>query len=216
MTDPTTRLFLCRHAEVEEKYHRVFGGSRIDMDLSDEGTEQAAKLGAYLARHTFDGIYVSPMLRAQRTLLPIREGRGVEPVTMTGLREVDFGDWTGHRWAEVLEKFQVSAFAWLDVMEKTGFPNGDSLSTLRGRVEPCLWEILENHRGKSACIVCHGGIVRMILSILLQMPLKTFASFDVEYAGVTEVAFSAAKVEVKLLNFVPWRDLVPEQVDRKD
>jgi broad specificity phosphatase PhoE len=206
MSDTTTRLFLCRHGEVEEKYHKVFGGSRIDMDLSENGHAQAGKLDAYLARHTFDGLYVSPMIRARKTMRPIQKTCGQEPIVMSGLREVDFGDWTGHRWTEVLEKFQVSAFAWLDVMETTGFPNGDSLKTLRGRVEPCLWEILENHRGKSACIVCHGGVVRMALSILLQMPLKTFGSFDVEYAGVTEVAFSASKVEVKMLNFVPWRD----------
>jgi broad specificity phosphatase PhoE len=207
MSDVTTRLFLCRHGEVEEKYHRVFGGSRIDMDLSPHGVEQASHLGAFLARHTFDGLYVSPMLRAKKTMLPVQQGRWLEPVVMPGLREVDFGDWTGHRWAEVLEKFQVSAFAWLDVMETTGFPGGDNLKTLQSRVEPCLWEILENHRGKSACIVCHGGVVRMLLALLLRMPLKTFGAFDVEYASVTEVAFSATKVDVKLLNFTPWRDL---------
>ena len=42
MSTPTT-LFLLRHGEVEDRYHRVFGG-RIDMELSPLGHDQAAKL----------------------------------------------------------------------------------------------------------------------------------------------------------------------------
>ena len=38
-----TKLFLIRHAEVEERYHKVFGG-RIDMGLSRRGQEQAKQL----------------------------------------------------------------------------------------------------------------------------------------------------------------------------
>ena len=68
-----TRLFLLRHAEVEEKYHRIFGG-RIDMNLSALGHEQAGKLAGYLAGTTFDAMYVSPMKRAQQTLAPTRSG----------------------------------------------------------------------------------------------------------------------------------------------
>ena len=40
----TTRLFLIRHGEVESRYHRVFGGSRIDMELSPDGHQQAERL----------------------------------------------------------------------------------------------------------------------------------------------------------------------------
>ena len=44
-----TRLYLIRHGEVEERYHRVFGG-RIDMDLSPLGSEQAAAV-AHMGAH---------------------------------------------------------------------------------------------------------------------------------------------------------------------
>ncbi len=206
MTEPVTRLFLCRHGEVEERYHRVFGG-RIDMDLSKRGHAHAAALAAYLKRHTFDGFYASPMVRARDTAKPIADLIGQQPTVMMGLREVDFGDWTGLAWNQVVERFQVSAFQWLEQMETSGFPNGDSATTFHHRVAPCLWEILENHRGKSAVIVCHGGVIRMALSILLQLPLKTFAHFEVDYASVTEVQISPSKTEVHLMNLTPWRDI---------
>jgi hypothetical protein len=33
------------------------------------------------------------------------------------------------------------------------------------------------------------------------------ASFEIEYASVTEVLHRPQKSEVRLLNFTPWRDL---------
>jgi broad specificity phosphatase PhoE len=99
-----TRLFLCRHAEVEERYHRVFGG-RIDMGLSPKGRTQAQSLAAWLLRHRFDAVYASPMQRVQLTLDPFRPQFQGTPILLDGLREVDFGGWTGCGWDEVQERF---------------------------------------------------------------------------------------------------------------
>ncbi len=59
----STHLWLLRHAEVEDRYHRVFGG-RLDMGLSPTGLQQAEALGRWLAHQTWDAIYASPMKRA--------------------------------------------------------------------------------------------------------------------------------------------------------
>jgi broad specificity phosphatase PhoE len=66
--------------------------------------------------------------------------------------------------------------------------------------------ILREHPGQRAAIACHGGTIRMILSILLDLPLSRMAAFEIEYASVTEVHHSPHKTEVLLLNFTPWRD----------
>src|SRR6185436_19596841 len=123
MTAPV-RFLLIRHGEVEERYHRIFGG-RIDMALSPRGHEQAAALAAYLERFPIDAIYASPMRRAQETLAPIRARFRGEPEVRPGLREVDFGDWTGLTWEQVHAKYQVSAFQWLDMLERAAIPNAE-------------------------------------------------------------------------------------------
>src|ERR1700761_3827532 len=99
MSEVTT-LFLLRHAEVEVRYHKIFGGT-IDMELSPRGHEQAAALAHYVRLKQFDAIYASPMKRAQLTLAPAMTGRNLTPVTLPGLREVDFGAWTGLSWEQV-------------------------------------------------------------------------------------------------------------------
>src|SRR5882724_2183996 len=102
-----TSLFLLRHAEVETRYHRTFGG-QIDMDISDRGREQAGMLAKYLKHKSFSVIYASPMQRVQKTLAPLLAGRDSALVVMPGLREVDFGDWTGMSWEEVQTRHNVS------------------------------------------------------------------------------------------------------------
>lgn len=202
-----TRLFLLRHAEVEERYHRVFGG-RIDMDLSPKGHTQAQALAQYLSRISFDAIYASPMKRAQQTLAPVLQNRSVAPVMIDGLREAHFGDWTGMTWQQVHDKYQVSAFHWLEMMEQAKIPNGECCQTFRARVEPHLKTILDTHAGQTVAIMCHGGVVRMLLSVLLNIPMPRLALVNIEYASLTEVHYAPHKTEVQLLNLTPWRDLI--------
>ena len=201
-----TSLFLLRHAEVEARYQKIFGG-RIDMDLSPRGHEQAAALAKYLQPKSFDAVYCSPMKRVQQTIAPFAAAKDYSPVTMPDLREVDFGDWTGLGWDQVRTKFNISAFEWLRQLDNGGIPNAETGKTFRIRVEPCIQQILREHPGQTVAIFCHGGVIRMILSILLEMPLPQMASFEIEYASLTEVHYSPQKTEVQLLNFTPWRDL---------
>jgi broad specificity phosphatase PhoE len=204
---PITRLLLIRHAEVEVKYHRIFGG-RIDMNLSPLGDKMAKTLAKYLKRKTIDAIYASPMKRVQQTLAPTLRLAVPAQTIMPGLREIDFGDWTGLGWKAVSERFGFEVHQWLEQIEHHGVPNGESGRVFRERVEPCIRQILLAHPGQNVAVFCHGGVIRMILSILLDLPLPKTNSFEIEYASITQVALHAHAAEVELLNFTPWRDLV--------
>ncbi len=204
---PATRLLLIRHGEVEASYQRLFGG-RIDMNLSPRGKRQAKTLADYLEAKTIDAIYASPMKRVQQTLAPTLKLNGHEQTIFPDLREVDFGDWTGLGWTAVREKFGFPEYAWLEQLEHPGSPNGESGKMFRARVEPCLREILRKHPNQNVAIFCHGGVIRMILAILLELPLPKTNSFEVEYASITQVALHPHLAEIELLNFTPWRDLV--------
>lgn len=176
------------------------------MELSPRGHEQAALLAKHLQNKPFDAIYASPMKRVQQTIAPLLSTRDSKPQILPGLREVDFGDWTGLGWEQVKEKFGISAFEWLSQLEQGAIPNAESSKIFRARVEPCVHQILRDHPGQSVAIACHGGTIRMILSILLDLPLPRMASFEIEYASLSEVQHSPHKTEVQLLNFTPWRD----------
>ena len=200
-----TRLWLVRHAEVEPRYQQTFGGT-IDMNLSSRGHAQAATLAEYLYAKLPDAIYASPMKRVQQTLAPLLKNGAPAPTILPGVREVDFGDWTGFNWEQVREKFGVHPYDWLDEIERGTVPNGESGLQFRARVEPCLFEIIRRHPGGTVAVFCHGGVIRMMLAILLELPLPKTNSFDIEYASITRVALHRQLNEIELLNFTPWRD----------
>jgi broad specificity phosphatase PhoE len=204
--DSPTRLYLIRHGEVEERYRRVFGG-RIDMDLSPLGHEQALALANYLQRVPFDAIYASPMKRVQQTLAQFVEKQDKSPVILNDLREVDFGAWTGMGWDEISPRFGVSAFEWLDQLERGQIAQAEPIGSFRSRIELSTKKILTECPGETVAVVCHGGVIRMLLASLLELPLCKMSGFDFEYASLSIVDWLPNKVEVQLLNFAPWRDL---------
>ena len=145
------------------------------MDLSPRGHDQAGTMARYLHAKPLSAIYASPMKRVQQTLAPLLLNGAPKPVILPDLREVDFGDWTGLSWDQVQEKFGVSAFSWLEQLERGAIANAECGETLHERVEPCLERILADHSGQQVAVFCHGGIVRLLLSILLRWPLSSMA-----------------------------------------
>lgn len=198
-----THLFLIRHGEVEARYQRVFGG-RLDMDLSPRGRQQAQALAAHLRETHFDAVYASPMLRARRTLEPLVANNGYQPVYCEGLREVDFGAWTGFTWEEVRARFGKSAYDWLHELATGGIPGAEPVPAWRQRVAACLDQILAQHPGGTVAVVCHGGVIRVALAHLLDLPLPKLAHFEVDYASLTVVDHRPGRSVVRWLNFTPW------------
>jgi broad specificity phosphatase PhoE len=205
MENPT-RLYLVRHGEVEARYHRVFGG-RIDMELSPLGHEQVSAVAEYFRRHPPHVLYSSPMKRVQQTLAPLAQWTGLAPIILPGLREVDFGAWTGLGWDQVYERFQVSAFDWLKELEAGSIAGAESTADFRLRVENSAHQMLAESMHKEIAVIAHGGVIRMLLAILLDLPFAKMSIFDVEYASITRVKLTSSKTEIELLNFAPWRDL---------
>jgi broad specificity phosphatase PhoE len=204
-----TRLYFIRHGEVEERYHRIFGGSRIDMALSSLGHQHARALADWFGESPVDAVYMSPMQRVRQTAIPLLEAKRLQPVVLEDLREVDFGDWTGYGWQDIQARFGVVAYDWLETLENGGIPNGETATCLKARVRPCLQRVVEENPHRSVAVVCHGGIVRVMLALLLEMPLSHMAHFNIDYGSVTLVELQPGKkhaLEVELLNFCPLTD----------
>jgi broad specificity phosphatase PhoE len=145
------------------------------------------------------------MKRAQQTLAPLLGHFNLPAETCQDLREVDFGDWTGLSWQQVRERYGIHPFEWLDKLHLAEIPNGECGRRFRDRVEPCIRGILARSEGQSVAVVCHGGVIRMILSILLDIPLAKTSVFEIEYASLTQLHLHPGRVEIQLLNFTPWR-----------
>ena len=182
-------------------------GGRIDMELSPLGHEQVKAAADYFQRHPPHVMYSSPMKRVQQTLAPLSKWTGLQPVILPGLREVDFGVWTGLSWDEVHTRYQISAFEWINQLEAGGIEEAERVTDFRQRVDDSLRQILQESPHKEIAVIAHGGVIRMLLALILDLPFPKTAAFDIEYASITKVKLQPNKTEIELLNFCPWRDL---------
>ena len=198
-----TRLHLVRHGEVNESYHEVFGG-QIDMELSPNGHKQAKCLAKFLDGRNFNRIYCSPMLRVQQTAKPLLDVLGREAQMIDDLREIDFGAWTGCKWHEIRDKFGADAEDWLLHLENDDVPQAEPMDSYRSRVQCILKQMIEEGLGEDLLVLCHGGVIRMLLSLLLDEPFAKMGRFEVDYASLTLIEYRTNRVEIKLHNFAPW------------
>lgn len=198
-----TRLHLVRHGEVDEAYHEVFGG-QIDMELSPNGHEQAKRLAKFLADRHFDRIYRSPMVRVRQTAEPLLDALGREAEVIDDLREVDFGVWTGYKWQEIREKFDADAEDWLLHLENNDIAEAESMDGYRSRIQGSLERMMEEGAGQDLLVLCHGGVIRMLLSLLFEESFSKMDRYEVDFASLTVIEHRTSRVEIKLHNFAPW------------
>ena len=198
-----TRLHLVRHGEVDEAYHEVFGG-QIDMELSPNGQEQAKRLAKFLADRHFDRIYRSPMVRVRQTAEPLLDALGQEAEVIDDLREVDFGVWTGYKWQEIRGKFDADAEDWLLHLENNDIAEAESMDGYRSRIQGSLERMMEEGAGQDLLVLCHGGVIRMLLSLLFEESFSKMDRYEVDFASLTVIEHRTSRVEIKLHNFAPW------------
>lgn len=78
------------------------------------------------------------------------------------------GDADGVSWDEYSTKF--GDFRLLDNPHRPLAPNGESQASFDLRVGDAFDALLQNHLGLSVAVVCHGGVVDVVMRKLLKLP----------------------------------------------
>lgn len=173
-----TELWLIRHGRsVWNELGRYQG--QTDIELSDEGHQQAERLAERLTGETFSALYSSDLKRALHTAeivaSRLKPTLSVQPLST--LREIKAGTLTGLTNDEIRQQFpeyvqQLNTDAW-----HTQRPEGESMEQLYRRIGPALQQICQQqhaqpsephepheppkkHSRKRVLVVTHGGVIR--------------------------------------------------------
>ena len=107
----TTRLYLVRHGATNMTAEDKFSGA-IGAELSDEGRQQSARLGARVQDDGITAVYASPFSRSADTARIIAGECRLVPILKEELREISHGPWEGLTRREVEERFPREYAAW--------------------------------------------------------------------------------------------------------
>ena len=171
-------LVLIRHGQPHRVDHDPSGA---DPRLTELGHRQAKAMAGFLARASFDAIYVSPQRRARETAEPLTDHHALAPTVVEGVAEYDYGHTSyvpGEQWGPVTAEQIERLMADLTAPE------------FRDRVIASLDRIIADHAGGQVAVVCHGGVISTFLTHILGVDPSHY--FNSDYTSVTRVRASRA------------------------
>ncbi len=171
-------LDLLRHGEPEGG--NVFRGI-TDHDLTELGWQQLQGATKLKEDAPWDVIITSPLSRCFKFSQSLATKLDIPLVVSDDLAEFDFGIWENQDMKKVFdEDFDRIKGMWDDPMSFVA-PEGETLLNFEARVLKAFFGCL-NRPEKKQLIVCHGGVIRILLKEILGLPFNNINRLDVPYA----------------------------------
>ncbi len=195
---PPTVVCFVRHGTTPTT-GKVLPGRARGLHLSEQGLEEAGRVGARLAGlGSVRGVYASPLERTRETAKAI--GAAVSlPVTVDrGLIECDFGEWTGRELAELSRLPE-----WRTVQQHPSgfrFPGGESFAEVRARMAATVERLVGSHPGEVVVAVSHADPIKVVVGDALGQSLDLVQRIVVSPCSVSAVAYSAVAPVVLAVN----------------
>ena len=131
--------------------------------LTALGERQAAAVPRALSGRRVDGIAVSPLVRTSLTAAPLARERGIEPLTVDGLREIEAGELEMAPGHEAHQLYLGTVFAWARGDVGRALPGGPDGRAFLERYDDAVAQIAA--RGwDSVVLVSHGAAIRTWVS----------------------------------------------------
>ncbi|NQT21909.1 MAG: histidine phosphatase family protein [Candidatus Omnitrophica bacterium] len=196
------KLILIRHCETDYVVQKKYCGHE-DAQLNSNGIKQARNIQLRLEQADVDKIYSSDLKRASQTADIIFPKR--KTIKRKGLREIDFGNFAGLTYEQVLIKYPRVYRKWLESPSDSKIPGGESLFDLSKRVVMCFNEIASGNPNKTIAIISHGGPNRIIILKLLGWNLNRFWDVEQDAAAVNFFISKKGALCALKLNVVSYR-----------
>lgn len=192
-------VILLRHGRSTANGAGILAGRSAGVDVDSTGAQQASALIDRLAECRIARIVSSPMLRCLSTVAPLAAALGLDVTVDDRLAEVDYGDWTGRRLADL-----ATEPLWRIVQTHPSaavFPNGEALAAVSARAVAAARSHAARDDGSGAVLICsHGDVIASILADALGMHQDLFQRLVVSPASVSVIRYTSARAFVEHVN----------------
>jgi probable phosphomutase (TIGR03848 family) len=196
-------VILLRHGRSTSNTAHVLAGRSEGVDLDDKGRQQAAELVDRIGDLPIRAVVCSPLLRCRRTIEPLTEALGVEANIDDRFAEVDYGEWTGRKLADL-----VNEPLWAVVQAHPSaavFPGGEGLAQVQTRAVAAVREhdarLAEQHGGDALWLVCtHGDVIKALVADALGIHLDGFQRVSADPASMSVIRYTRLRPFVLHVN----------------
>ncbi|WP_394935542.1 histidine phosphatase family protein [uncultured Ilumatobacter sp.] len=189
-----TRIILIRHGQSASNAEGWLSGQESCGGLTNLGVAQAEALRARLSADESmqpDAVLVSTMQRAVHTAEIISEPFGMVPEQHADLMERTSGEAEGLTVAQYIEKYGIAP--WSD-WENPLSPGGESGLVFADRVTAATDRVVNEYRGKTVWVVCHGGVI--MVTAVRRWPGASFDLRQLPVASPQNTSVSEWQVDI--------------------
>ena len=154
-------------------------GAAANPSLSRIGLAQADQASDWLVAIDIDAIYSSPLQRARETAAPFAKRSGLKIGIEDDVSEFDRDSSTYIPMEELKAQNYEAWKAFVD----GGYGDDVDVLSFQATVVRGIESIIDRHPGERVAVFCHGGVVNMWASHVLETPPRLF--IDVGYASVS-------------------------------
>lgn len=208
------RIYLMRHGHVD--YFAVKSTEFREVSLSPDGVEQAEAAALALKHIPFDIAVFSGLPRTRETAEHILAAQESPPKLLAeeGLEELKNGIVTASS-REELAAWLAYSFDGAEEDGATFLPEGERFDGAEKRIVAAFSELVTSGEWKSALVVAHEGVNRILLGWACGGGLATISAFDQDLACVNVIdvditpnssgdGLQVERVIIKALNVTPY------------
>lgn len=200
-----TLITLVRHGKVAGPA-ALYG--KTDIPLSAAGHDDLTRALNQLHRQNpISQLISSPKIRCLQVAQEFSAQHQIPLQTENNLQEMDFGVWDGIPFDELGDQWNKIEAFWHspDSMQP---PQGESLSDFAARVI-APWQSLMSTNTTNTLghkvIICHGGVIRILLAHILQLDWRNAALFkqlQIDYASCTRIEIGNYESAVPIIKWI--------------
>jgi probable phosphomutase (TIGR03848 family) len=196
-------VLLLRHGRSTSNTAHVLAGRAEGVELDDKGRQQAADLVDRVRELPIRAVVCSPMLRCRRTIEPLADALSVEPIVDERFAEVDYGEWTGRKIADLVKEP-----LWGVVQAHPSaavFPGGEGLAEVQTRAVAAVRDhdarLAEQHGGDALWLACtHGDVIKAVVADALGLHLDGFQRVSADPASMSVIRYTPLRPFVLHVN----------------
>jgi len=196
-------VILLRHGRSISNTAHVLAGRSEGVDLDETGRQQAAELIDRIGELPIRAVVCSPLLRCRRTVEPLAGALGLELLVEERLSEVDYGEWTGRKIADLAKDP-----LWAVVQAHPSaavFPGGEGLAQVQARAVAAVREhdrrLADQHGGDALWLACtHGDVIKALVADALGMHLDSFQRVTVDPGSMSVIRYTQLRPFVLHVN----------------
>lgn len=196
----TKKIYLTRHGQTDFNKKGIVQGSGIDSDLNELGRSQANSFFEKYKEVSFDKVYVSALKRTHQSVKSFID-KPIPYEVLSDLNEISWGTREGIPVdAEGDAYYNQMLKSWREGKTNVAIEGGENPEQVAARLKNALDYILSNTEEKEILICMHGRAMRIMLTVMLNYPLRCMDMFEHTNLCLYELNYTGSMFAINKYN----------------